>query len=260
MNVATNTAEHQAASSVSSNAPRTTLKVLAVPIAFNEEKKIGRVLDRFPPNIVDAIAVVDDASTDGTPQVIREKGAIHLRHERRSGAGAAIRTAIRYAREHGYDVIVILAGNDKDRPAEIPRLLEPILKDGYDLVQGSRYLPGGDFGNMPLYRQLATRFVHPLLFSLAVRRRVTDSTNGFRAIRLSLFDDPRIDIDQDWLDKYELEPYILFKAIRLGYRFKEVPVTKIYPPKELGYTKMKPLTGWWSILRPVIYLGLGLKK
>ncbi len=260
MNVATNTAKHQAASSASSDAPRTTLKVLAVPIAFNEEKKIGRVLDRFPPNVVDAIAVVDDASTDGTPQVISEKGAIHLRHERQSGAGAAIRTAIRYAREQGYDVIVILAGNDKDRPAEIPRLVEPIVNEGYDFVQGSRYLPGGDFGNMPLYRQLATRFVHPLLFSLAARRRVTDSTNGFRAIRLSLFDDPRIDIDQDWLDKYELEPYIMFKAIRLGYRFKEVPVTKIYPPKELGYTKMKPFTGWWSILRPIIYLGLGLKK
>ncbi len=260
MNVATNTAKHQAASSASSDAPRPALKVLAVPIAFNEEKKIGRVLDRFPPNVVDAIAVVDDASTDGTPQVISEKGAIHLRHERQSGAGAAIRTAIRYAREQGYDVIVILAGNDKDRPAEIPRLVEPIVNEGYDFVQGSRYLPGGDFGNMPLYRQLATRFVHPLLFSLAARRRVTDSTNGFRAIRLSLFDDPRIDIDQDWLDKYELEPYIMFKAIRLGYRFKEVPVTKIYPPKELGYTKMKPFSGWWSILRPIIYLGLGLKK
>ena len=259
MNVATGTAKPQAASPASSK-PSSTLKVLAVPIAFNEEGKIGRVLDRFPPNVVDAIAVVDDASTDGTPQVISEKGAIHLRHERQSGAGAAIRTAIRYAREQGYDALVILAGNDKDRPAEIPRLLEPLISGECDFVQGSRYLPGGDFGNMPLYRQMATRFVHPLLFSLAARRRVTDSTNGFRAIRLSIFDDPRIDIDQAWLDKYELEPYLLFKAIRLGYGFKEVPVTKIYPPKELGYTKMKPFSGWWSILRPVIYLGLGLKK
>ena len=53
-------------------------------------------------------------------------------------------------------------------------------------MQGSRYLPGGDFGNMPLYRQIATRWVHPLLFSLVVRRRYTDTTNGFRAIRLSM--------------------------------------------------------------------------
>ena len=79
-------------------------------------------------------------------------------------------------------------------------------------------------------------------------------------MRLSLFADPRIDIDQEWLDRYELEPYVFFKAIRLGYRVTEVPVTKIYPDKWLGYTKMKPITGWWSILRPVLLLGLGIRK
>jgi dolichol-phosphate mannosyltransferase len=236
------------------------MRVLAVPVAFNEEKKIGRVLDRFTPGLVDEVLVIDDASTDGTPDVIVEKGAKIITHKTRSGVGAAIRTAIRYARENSFDVIVILAGNDKDRPTEIPRLIKPIIEEGYDFIQGSRYLPGGDFGNMPFYRQLATRLVHPLLFSLFSRCRITDSTNGFRAIRLSIFDDPRINLDQDWLDKYELEPYIMYQAIRLGYRFKEVAVTKIYPPKELGYTKMKPITGWWSILRPIFLLGLGIKK
>jgi len=237
-----------------------TMRVLAVPVAFNEEQKIGRVLDRFTEGLADEVLVIDDASTDRTPEVIVEKGAKIISHKTRSGVGAAIRTAIKYGRENGFDVIVILAGNDKDRPTEIPRLLRPIVEEGYDFIQGSRYLPGGDFGNMPFYRQLATRIVHPLLFSLFSRRRITDSTNGFRAIRLSIFDDPRIDIDQDWLDKYELEPYIMYKAIRLGYKFKEAAVTKIYPPKELGYTKMKPITGWWCILRPIFLLGLGIKK
>ena len=65
---------------------------------------------------------------------------------------------------------------------------------------------------------------------------------------------------QSWLDRYELEPYLLLKAIRLGYRHCEVPVTKIYPPHEHGYTKMRPVVDWWSILRPVVYLGLGMKK
>ena len=86
-------------------------------------------------------------------------------------------------------MLVVLAGNDKDRPPEIERLLAPIADDGYDFVQGSRYLQGGDFGNMPFYRQLATRYVHPLLFSLIVGRRFTDTTNGFRAIRLSALRD-----------------------------------------------------------------------
>jgi dolichol-phosphate mannosyltransferase len=236
------------------------MKTIAVPIAFNEEKKICSVLDRFTPGLVDEIAVVDDGSDDGTQQVIRDKGATVLEHKQRMGAGASIRTAIRYAQKNNYDIIVIMAGNDKDRPIEIPRLTDPIKNDGFDFVQGSRYLKGGKYGKMPFYRRLATGIIHPLLFSLAVRRKITDSTNGFRAIRVSIFDDDRIDLDQNWLDRYELEPYLFYKAIRLGYEVKEAPVTKIYPPKHLGYTKMKPVTGWWSILRPVLYLALGLRK
>lgn len=235
------------------------MKVLAMPVAFNEDKKIGSVLDRFTPGLVDKIIVLDDGSTDGTPDEVRKRGVEVVAHEKTRGVGAAIRTGIRYAQRNGFDVLIVLAGNDKDRPTEIPLLLEPIRDHGCDFVQGSRYLGGNRGGNMPLYRRLATR-LHPVLFSIACRRKVTDSTNGFRAIKLSIFSDPRINIDQEWLDKYELEPYIMFKAIRLGYRFAEVPVTKIYPPKHLGYTKMKPLTGWWSILRPIFLLALGLRK
>ena len=241
-------------------AKRPALRVLAASIAHNEASKIGSVLDRFEPGLVDRIVVVDDASTDETPEVIRSKGAVVLTHERRSGAGAAIRTALKYAVAEGFDVVVILAGNDKDRPPEIERLLAAVEDEGCDFVQGSRYLPGGDFGNMPFYRQLATRYVHPLLFSLIVGRRFTDTTNGFRAIRLSALQASGIDLDQRWLDKYELEVYLFYKMVRLGYRVKEVPVTKIYPRHALGYTKMKPITGWWSILRPLFLLGLHIKR
>jgi dolichol-phosphate mannosyltransferase len=233
---------------------------MAASIAHNEATKIGRVLDRFPAGMVDRVVVVDDASTDDTQTVAAATGAVVLTHSARSGAGAAIRTALKYGFAEQFDVVVILAGNDKDRPPEIERLLAAIDEDACDFVQGSRYLPGGDFGNMPFYRQLATRVVHPWLFSLIVRRRFTDTTNGFRAIRLSALRASGIDLDQGWLDHYELEPYLFYKMVRLGYKVKEVPVTKIYPPHELGYTKMKPITGWWSILRPLILLGLHIKR
>jgi len=127
-------------------------------------------------------------------------------------------------------------------------------------VQGSRWLKrNANFGPMPFYRKLATR-LHPVLFSLAARKRVTDSTNGFRAVSMDVLKDSRIDLDQRWLDEYELEPYLYLKAIRLGHPVAEVPATKTYPPKKLGQTKMKAGIGWWSILRPLVYVGLGLKR
>lgn len=233
---------------------------MAASIAHNEASKIGRVLDRFTPGLVDQVVVVDDASTDETAAVAEARGAVVLRHARRSGAGAAIRTAIRHALAGGFDILVILAGNDKDRPPEIERLVDAIADGGHDFVQGSRYMKGGSYGNLPFYRRLATGYVHPLLFSLIVGRRFTDTTNGFRAIRLSALRESKIDLDQAWLDRYELEPYLFYKMVTLGYRVTEVPVTKIYPPHELGYTKMKPITGWWSILRPLVLLGLRIKR
>jgi dolichol-phosphate mannosyltransferase len=235
------------------------MRVLAATFAYNEGEKIRRTLARHPASRSYDLLVHDDGSTDGALDGIAP-GIIVLRHETNQGIGAAMKRVFEYSLANGYDVLVIHAGNDKDDPLEIPLLLEPIRAGAADFVQGSRYLGGGGFGNMPRYRVLGTRLIHPLIFSIAARKRVTESTNGFRAFRTTLLRDPRIDWRQAWLDRYELEPYLLLKAIRLGYRHVEVPVTKIYPAHALGYTKMRPFVDWWSILRPVVYLGLGLKQ
>jgi dolichol-phosphate mannosyltransferase len=230
---------------------------LIVPV-LDEELKIGEVVRRAPREIVDEVLVVDDGSKDRSREVARAGGATVLAMGATIGVGAALRAGFLWARRRRFDLIVVCAGNNKDAPEEIPRLLDPIV-DGADFVQGSRFLSGGRTGGMPLYRQVATR-LHPLLFSLTSGRWVSESTNGFRAFRSALLDDPRIRLDQSWLDAYELEPYLYWKAIRLGYRAAEVPVTKIYPPKAIGYTKMKPITGWWSMLRPLLLLGLRLRS
>jgi len=229
------------------------LSVIAIAPAFNEEAKIGEVVRRVPKDVADETLVVDDGSTDASAAVAREAGATVLSLGRTVGVGAAIRAAYRYAVEHGYDVAVVMAGNNKDAPEEMPRLIDPIAEGRADFVQGSRFMKrDASFGAMPLYRRVATR-LHPLLFSLAAGKRVTESTNGFRAIHTRILMDPRIDLSQARLDGYELEPYLYLRTIKLGYATTEVPVTKVYPPKHVGQTKMRPFTDWWAILRPIAW-------
>jgi dolichol-phosphate mannosyltransferase len=236
------------------------LSVIAIAPVLDEEKKIGEVVRRVPRDVVDETLVVDDGSTDRSASVAEALGARVIRLGRTLGVGAAIRAGYAHAIDNGFDVAVVMAGNNKDSPEEIPVLLDPIAAGRADFVQGSRFLKrAADFGAMPAYRRVATR-IHPLLFSLVARRRVTESTNGFRAIHRRVLTDPRLNLNQRWLDEYELEPYLYIRTIRLGYVTVEVPVSKVYPPRALGQTKMVPIVGWWSMLRPLVYMGLGLKK
>jgi len=227
---------------------------------FNEGPKIRRVVEKFNQYDLYDVLIVDDGSSDRAVSELAQHFPVEvLRNEQRRGAGYTTRQTIRHAQTKGYPYIIFVSGNDKDDPADVKKMVAA-LNEEFDLVQGSRFLPGGRFGSMPFYRQVATRYIHPFLFSCLVGRRFTDSTNGFRGMRTRLAQDPRMDIDQPWLDEYELEPYLFYYAVKLGYRVTEVPVTKIYPPKAEGYTKMKPWTGWWSILRPLVYLGLGIRQ
>jgi glycosyltransferase involved in cell wall biosynthesis len=231
----------------------------AVVCVLNEEGKVGEVLRRMP-SFLDEVIVVDDGCTDRSPEIARAAGATVLSLGRTLGAGAALRAAYHHILARGHDVAVMVAGNNKDAPEEIPLLLDPIADGRADFVQGSRFLKiKPDFGPMPAYRKVATR-VHPLLFSLVTRHWVTESTNGFRAVHRRILADPRIDLGQRWLDEYELEPYLYIRTIQCGYRTAEVAVTKTYPPRKLGQTKMKPVVGWWSILKPLFLVGLGLRK
>ncbi len=234
--------------------------VLLIAPAYNEEAKIAEVVRRAPRDVVDLMLVVDDGSTDGTAAAARGHGAEVISLPRVCGVGCAIRCGFEEARRRGIDIVVVIAGNNKDAPEEITRLLDPICDDDCDFVMGSRFLAGGAYGgDMPAYRKVATR-LHPLLVSLFCGKRVTESSNGYRAMKAALLDDPRIDLRQDWLDGYDLEVYLLMKLIKLGYRTTEVPVSKIYPPKSVGNTKMRPLIDWWRMLRPIFIVGCGLER
>ena len=234
--------------------------VLLIAPAFNEEVKIGEVVRRTPREMVDTVLVIDDGSTDGTAAAARRHGAEVISLDRVYGVGYAIRRGFEEARRRGFDIVVVIAGNNKDAPEEITRLLDPICDTDDDFVIGSRFLAGGRYGgDMPLYRKLATR-LHPFLIGLFCGKQVTESSNGYRAMKVSVLDDPRIDLQQHWLDGYQLEVYLLIKLLKLGYRTTEVPVSKIYPPKAVGNTKVRPLVDWWHMLAPVFIVGLGIER
>lgn len=235
-------------------------RVAAIAPVYNEKGKIGRVVEKTPRGVVAEVVVVSDGSDDGSDAEAAAAGATVLRHQTVKGVGAAIRTGLDYALEKGYDIVVVMAGNDKDNPAEIPRLIAPIVERGFDYVQGSRYAPGGAYGLMPMHRTVLTR-AYPWLVRLLTGFPITDATNGFRAIRASMLRDSRLDLHQEWLDRGELEYYLQLQAIRLGFKVCEVPVTKIYPDisQYSRYTKIRPVVDWLGNLRPIIYLTLGIK-
>ena len=236
-------------------------KVAVVIPAFNEENKIGKVVSSIPRGVVDKIIIIDDGSLDATATEASGDSRVRLiKNIKTEGVGSAIRAGINFAKNHNFSIVVIMAGNTKDDGGQIPLLVEPIIRGESDFVQGSRFLKKANYGHMPFYRLIATCFIHPVLFSMVSGKRISDSTNGFRAIRTAIFEDERINLDQEWLNRYELEPYLFYKVLKLGYRVREVPVFKRYPPKKLGYTKMRPFIDWWLILKPIFLLGLGIKK
>lgn len=238
-------------------------KTVAIIPAYNEQGKIGNVVKKLKKEKkwIHRICVIDDCSSDRTSKEAEKYGAVVIRHTNNQGVGAAIRTGMEYAYKHHYSIGVILSGDDQHDPSELPLVLSPIIKDDYDFIQGSRYMKGGKTKNQNLFRKITTLF-YPVLFFLLTGRICTDVTNGFRGFKLDkIFNDKSINLGQSWLNRYELEVYLLYKVYRSRkYKRKEVPITIQYHNKEIGSTKMIPFIDWWRILRPIIFLTLGVKK
>ena len=237
------------------------LKTICILPAFNEEGKIGLVIQKVQAvGAVDEIVVADDCSTDRTSEEAAALGATVIRHDKNLGVGAGIRSGIKYGIEHGYDIGVVLSGDDQHEPKELPLVLRKLGENSANFVQGSRRLKGGDAVNPPLFREITTR-LYSFVFTILTGRRITDCTNGFRAFYLSMFSDPAINLDQEWLNSYELEPYMLYKAVTSRkYNVIEVPITVYYRGETKQYSKMKPFRDWWRLSRPLFFLRFGVKK
>jgi len=236
-----------------------------IPV-FGETDAICTVLNRFRRGSIDTICLVIDIPLKSDMERIRESAlrtniTVHIiKNKRRTGVGSSLKQGLTYLAETGHEIAVVLAGNGKDDPAEITRLTTPILEDECDYVQGSRYVPGGRKSRMPLVRLVFNR-LYPMIWTLLTQKKCTDVTNGYRSFRLDMLKDRRINLNQAWLDGYSLEYYLHYKALSLGYRIREVPVSKIYPfGHRGGYSKIQPLKDWWPIISPLILLFFGVRN
>jgi dolichol-phosphate mannosyltransferase len=236
-------------------------RTIFVAPAYNERHKIGPTVRRSKP-FVDHVFIADDGSTDGSYEEAREAGAdtIH-RHARNRGAGAGYRAGIEYALAHKYDVLILAGGDNQDSFEDIPLLIEYVRR-GWEFVQGSRYMAGGIIENQPAFRTLTTH-AFTRYVNLMTGARLTDASNGFRAISLhtlrKLVDSGWVNLRQSWLDGYCLEIYLLYKLLTRPVRYTEAPVTKTYHTN-LGTTKMRAFIDWWNVLKPILWLKLGMKR
>jgi glycosyltransferase involved in cell wall biosynthesis len=187
--------------------------------AYNEADSIAWVLDRIPENVCGvetAILVVDDGSRDGTAEVATEHGAVVARHLINRGGGAALRTGYRLMVDSQASIVVTLDADGQHLPSEMERLVEPVISGDVAIAHGSRVL--GEAEPNHRARELGIVFFNRTV-SLITRTKVSDCSNGYRAVRVDVL--PQLVLRQEQFHTSEF----LIEAIKRGVPAKEVPVT-----------------------------------
>jgi dolichol-phosphate mannosyltransferase len=218
---------------------------LVIPV-LNEGERIRAQLKQLQGMALPIDMVIADGnSTDGSldEAVLRRMGIRALLVKTGPGRlSAQLRMAYAWCLDEGYEGIVTVDGNGKDGLEAISRFID-LLRDGYDYVQGSRYIRGGQAVNTPVDRYLAGRFIHAPLVSFAAGRRLTDTTNGFRGYSRRALEDSRVQPFRDVFTGYALLFYLSVRLPQLGFRTTETPVRRYYPPGKQTPTKIHGLAG-----------------
>jgi hypothetical protein len=223
---------------------------IAIVPAYNEERNIGRVIDElcaFDRGM--EVVVVSDGSVDRTAQVAAEHGAHVIRLPFNLGIGGAVQTGFRFAWEGGYELAVRVDGDAQHDPAQLSRVIAPVLAGEADIVVGSRF--AGDGG----YQSSATRRIGIRLLAVVVsaiaRQRVTDTTSGFQALNRRAIGLFAADYPHDYP---EVEGMVM--AIRHRLRLAEVPVSM--RAREHGRSSIGVWGSVYYMLKVLLALFVGL--
>ncbi len=208
---------------------------LVIP-ARNEEKLIRPTLEAVP-ELIDRVYVVDDASTDGTVEVVRRCAAEDpritcVRHEVNRGPGAAIITGYRRSSDDGCDIAVVVGGDHQMDLAEVDHFLDPIVADKADYTKGNRFILGqleDTLSKMPKVRLLGNWIITALTKIASGYYKAMDVVDGYTAITRHAID--TIDWSRAW-SGYGYPMDFLIRLNAYGFRCVEVPRTAIYLPGE----------------------------
>jgi glycosyltransferase involved in cell wall biosynthesis len=226
-------------------------RVVVVVPAYNEETLIAQVLDGMPA-LVDRMIVVDDASKDRTAQVLEAAQARHgerlrvIRHPKNGGVGAAIVTGYKAALEEarGNDLVVVMAGDAQMDPADLPKLLQPLVRDQADYTKGNRLFTGEAWNIIPRYRYLGNAVLSLLTKIASGYWHVADSQSGYTAITteaLSVLHLERL------YPRYGFPNHLLVELNNYDFRVKDVHIRPVYDVGEISgirLHKVIPTLSW----------------
>lgn len=227
-------------------------RVLVILPAYNEAANIARTVHniRAAYPYVD-ILVVNDGSTDATGQLAQQAGArvVHLPYN--VGIGAAVQTAFRFARHYGFEIVVRNDGDGQHAPEGIARLLERLQHGDVDIVIGSRFLNGGDYGTSPA--RLAGIGVLRWLLSRIAQQPITDPTSGFAA-----FNARAVALFAHVYPHDYPEPEAIVLARRAGLRLCEIPVQML--PRAGGQSSITPLRSVYYMFKVTLAILINLLR
>lgn len=211
--------------------------ILVIIPAFNEEKTIAAVINRAKEVLpIAELVVIDDGSRDNTAALAAASGARVVRHPFNLGAGSALQTGFKYALGRNFSHLITLDGDGQHKPEYIKPLIDELARGDYDMVIGSRFLTNTSY-RPSFFRRLGMRFFAALT-SLALAKRITDPTSGFRAMRREVVELCAQDIYP--VDYPDADVIIMLH--RAGFRVGEVSVEMDQPQgKSKQHSGLRPL-------------------
>ena len=210
-------------------------RIAAIIPCFNEERQVPRVIETMPRE-VDALVVIDDASSDRTAEIVaayqeRDPRIVLLRHEVNQGVGGAIATGYKYARDHGFDIAVVMAGDGQMDPKDFLPVTEPVASGEVDYAKGNRLITHGAIKQMPLSRFFGNAVLSLLTKIASGYWHVADSQSGYTALGAT----PLRTIDWDIMYKRYGQPNDLLVRLNVyNFRVRDIPMPPVYGRGEVS--------------------------